>query len=371
MNSKDTEYEEVSSANVEVPLIRSLPVTEEYRPATFDEIVGQDEHIELVKGYIDLGVWQFPHLMLYGPPGTGKSSTARLIAFELRRLYRSPLYEYNASHDNKIEFVRNVINKLVKSAVLASDGKYWGETVESRRIIILGEADRLTVEAQAALKETLENSNTLETTIFIFTCNNFEAMDKALVSRCVTMNFGVLSDEHLVQIAKKVSTAMDLKIAESRYWRIARESKGDARELLKILQHYSIRKVLPNQSGLDFELEQRIKAFTEYVGRHRLVVESKLTTNFAWARGAQGLVNLRVIALKCIQRKKVLCIGFHAMNKKIAYAYTLYDKNLNDESGPALLKEYGFKFTDSEIVEPPILEVKPRRSSSKKGTKSL
>lgn len=55
------------------------PITEKYRPKVVGEVVGQDEHIELLQGLIEDGALAFPHLLLFGPPGTGKTTAARII----------------------------------------------------------------------------------------------------------------------------------------------------------------------------------------------------------------------------------------------------------------------------------------------------
>jgi len=47
---------------------------EKYRPKTLDEVVGQDEVIQRLKGYVARK--NLPHLLFAGPPGTGKTATA-------------------------------------------------------------------------------------------------------------------------------------------------------------------------------------------------------------------------------------------------------------------------------------------------------
>jgi len=41
---------------------------EKYRPRTLDEVVGQDEVIQRLKGYAERK--NIPHLLFSGPPGT-------------------------------------------------------------------------------------------------------------------------------------------------------------------------------------------------------------------------------------------------------------------------------------------------------------
>ena len=93
-----------------------------------------------------------------------------------------------------------------------------------------------------------------------------------------------------------------------------------------------------------------------------------MTANFSWAKGVEGKTELKIIAQKCIERGKVVCIGFLSKNKKITCAYAPYDKSLNDETAPALLKEYGYNFSAVEIVTSPIPEGKPpKKEPAKRG----
>jgi replication factor C subunit 3/5 len=82
--------------------------------------------------------------MFYGPPGTGKTSTILACA---RKLYgekfKSMILELNASDDRGIDVVREQIKNFASTRTIYSTGV---------KLIILDEADNMTMSAQAALR---------------------------------------------------------------------------------------------------------------------------------------------------------------------------------------------------------------------------
>lgn len=64
------------------------PLAEKTRPASFSEIIGQDEGIKALKAALCGPNPQ--HVLLYGPPGVGKTAAARLVLEEAKRNPLSP-----------------------------------------------------------------------------------------------------------------------------------------------------------------------------------------------------------------------------------------------------------------------------------------
>ena len=160
---------------------------ESFRPETLDGYIGNEHIIEKVKIFIENG--DVPHLLFYGPAGTGKTTLAKIIANSVD----ADLMYINASDENSVDAVRDKI-------------KRYASTVGFRRwkIIILDEADYLTPNAQAALRNLMETYS--KTTRFILTCNYVEKIIDPIQSRCQT--FGI-TPPNKTDVAKRLVQVLE------------------------------------------------------------------------------------------------------------------------------------------------------------------
>ncbi len=158
---------------------------ESFRPDTLEGYIGNEHIIEKVGIFINNG--DVPHLLFYGTAGTGKTTLAKIIAGSVD----ADVMYINASDENSVDAVRDKI-------------KRYASTVGFRRwkIIILDEADYLTPNAQAALRNLMETYS--KTTRFILTCNYVEKIIPALVSRCQTYKIEPLSKKEVAVHLKNI-----------------------------------------------------------------------------------------------------------------------------------------------------------------------
>jgi len=155
---------------------------EKFRPGTLDGYVGNEHIIEKVKLYLKSG--DVPHLLFYGGAGTGKTTLAKIIANNVD----ADVMYVNASDENNIETVRTKI-------------KNYASTVGFRqwKIVILDEADYMTPNGQAALRNLMETFS--KTTRFILTCNYVEKIIDPIQSRCQV--FGI-TPPNKTEVAKRI-----------------------------------------------------------------------------------------------------------------------------------------------------------------------
>ena len=162
---------------------------ESFRPDTLDGYIGNEHIIEKVHIFIENG--DVPHLLFYGPAGTGKTTLAKIIA----KGVDADIMYINASDENSVDTVRDKI-------------KRYASTVGFRRwkIVILDEADFLTPNGQAALRNLMETYS--KTTRFILTCNYVEKIIDPIQSRCQV--FGI-TPPNKSDVAKRLVTVLNEK----------------------------------------------------------------------------------------------------------------------------------------------------------------
>ena len=138
---------------------------EKYRPTDLLTYIGNEHLKSKVRIYLESE--DVPHLLLYGVAGTGKTTLAKIITNNIDCDY---LY-INASDENNVDNVRTKI-------------KNFASTIGFRelKVVILDEADFLTPNAQAALRNLMETFS--KHCRFILTCNYVERIIDPIQSRC-------------------------------------------------------------------------------------------------------------------------------------------------------------------------------------------
>lgn len=179
---------------------------EKYRPSSLENYVGNEHLKTTISRYLEQNDIQ--NLIFYGQAGGGKTTLAKLIVGNLDCDY---LY-INASDERGIETIRDKVSGFASVA-----------SFKPLKVVILDEADFLTIQAQASLRNVIETFS--RTTRFIMTCNFVERIIDPLQSRCQVIKIVPPSKgevaKHLTWILEKESisyTLDDIKTIVNQYY---------------------------------------------------------------------------------------------------------------------------------------------------------
>ena len=212
-----------------------------YRPKTFDEILGQDAVVSVLKEQVRTGA--IGHAYLFsGMRGTGKTSCAKVFARALNCLDPQggnpcnhcencekvleeatiDIIEMDAASNRRIDDIRDLRERVI---YLPQDLNY--------KVYIIDEAHMITNEGFNALLKTLEEPPSH--LVFILATTEPEKIPKTILSRVQRFHFARLSDEviasHVADVLRREEKTFDDDVPE----KIALRSGGAMRDALTSL----------------------------------------------------------------------------------------------------------------------------------------
>lgn len=144
--------------------------TEKYRPINIEDVILSEEEKNFFTSLKEIP----NNLLLVGNPGIGKSTVAKILA----KKFAPHSYMYiNASEQGNIDTVRTLISEFISVSSIDGNGK----------VVILDEADGVSLAAQQALRSIMEEY--LDSVKFILTANYRNKLIEALRSRCQEFSF--------------------------------------------------------------------------------------------------------------------------------------------------------------------------------------
>lgn len=200
--------------------------TEKYRPKRVEDCILPDAIKNTFLGFVSRK--EIPNLILSGSPGLGKTTVARAMCEEVGCDY---LF-INGSDESGIDMFRIKIKNYATSVSLMG----------GRKVIIIDEADKLTPQAQDALRGGIEEVSL--NCSFIFTCNHKNRISEAIQSRCTSIDFKVNGSKAKIasQFFKRVEwilTQENIPFDKEVVAAIITKHFPDNRRVLNELQRYA------------------------------------------------------------------------------------------------------------------------------------
>jgi DNA polymerase III delta prime subunit len=215
---------------------------EKYRPTILDNYVGNEHLKEKVKIFIETG--DVPHLLLYGKAGTGKTTLAKLIVKSIECDYMI----INASDENGVDTIREKIKNFASSMGF-----------KPYKILILDEADHLTPQGQAILRNLMETFS--GHCRFILTCNYVEKITSPIQSRCQTFEIIPPTKKDVAIQVSNILKAESIQFDIKDLVPVIDSSYPDIRKIINTCQMSSIKGILKLDTKSLIENDYKVKIY--------------------------------------------------------------------------------------------------------------
>lgn len=213
-----------------------------YRPDSFEDIVGQDHIMDILKSQIVND--KISHAYIFsGSRGTGKTTAAKVFAKAVNCLNRkgaepcneceacrsiisgstTDVVEMDAASNNSVDNIRSIRQEVI-----------YATTGLKYKVYIIDEVHMLSTSAFNALLKTLEEPP--QNVIFILATTEEHKILPTILSRCMRFEFKKINENDIVNRLEYVVNDNSIEIERDALQYIAKLSNGGLRDALSILE---------------------------------------------------------------------------------------------------------------------------------------
>uniref|UniRef100_A0A4W3JTS5 Replication factor C subunit 3 n=1 Tax=Callorhinchus milii TaxID=7868 RepID=A0A4W3JTS5_CALMI len=240
---------------------------DKYRPTALGKLDYHKDQAGQLRNLVQCG--DFPHLLVYGPSGSGKKTRIMCL---LRELYGAGIEKLRIEHQSittpskkKLEIStiasnyhlevnasdagnndRVVIQELIKT--VAQSQQLETSTQRDFKVVVLTEVDRLTKDAQHALRRTMEKY--MSTCRLILCCNSTSKVISPIRSRCLAVRVPAPSIEEICHVLSGVCKKECLILPQELARKIAEQSNRNLRKALLMCEACRVQQLLEVRARL-------------------------------------------------------------------------------------------------------------------------
>ncbi len=212
----------------------------EWRPQTFEEVVGQTHVVETLRNALKKD--RIAHAYLFaGPRGTGKTTVAKLLAKAVNCTSPgvepcnecSPCETITRGSSMDVMEIDAASNRGIDEIRELRDKARYAPGECAYKVYIIDEVHMLTAQAFNALLKTLEEPPAH--VLFVLATTEPHKLPLTILSRCQRFDFHLLSVEQIVSRLRQVCRSLEIAAKDKALNLIGRHAEGALRDGLSLL----------------------------------------------------------------------------------------------------------------------------------------
>ena len=216
------------------------PWVDKYAPKTLDDMIMSAENRSMFSEMIK--TQKLSNFSLFGKPGIGKTTLAQVIVNSIKQ---------SCSIDGSIDMVKSAVKDFCD---IVPKEKY--------KVVILDEADQLSMQAQMALRNIIYES--IDNCRFILTANYRDKVIEALKSRCPPVNLEISQKDiliHCIKILKEEKVSFSEESLKAFLKVVIARKYPDIRAIIESLQMMSLSGTLKIIGADDAQISDDVVSF--------------------------------------------------------------------------------------------------------------
>lgn len=192
-----------------------MPFINDFRPSTFDQVVGHDNEIKVLKRKLSNN--NHPHsYLLCGGSGLGKTTIGRIIANTIL----AEIIEFDAGKITGVDSIRELLDSV----------KYMGIGKYKNKCFIIDECHMLSKSSWNALLKTIEEPP--KHVYFVFCTTEINKIPKTIQTRCLDIKLTPVNSNEIYDLLKSTKVVIDDKYINL----ISKNCDGSPRNALSLLE---------------------------------------------------------------------------------------------------------------------------------------